>query len=96
MQYLKKSRVNSRKRAGRLIIVETHFEETTKEYRLAKTGKINIDHLSLKSEIESCIRNRHSAERKDDDSVAEAQDMLMDMVQMIEEGPCNPFGRKKL
>jgi hypothetical protein len=76
--------------------VETSFEETAREYRLAKTRKINIDHLSLKSEIESCIRNRHGAKRKDEDSVTEAQDMLMDMMQMIEEGHCNPFRRKKL
>ena len=72
MQYLKKSRVNSRKRAGRLVIVETSFEETTREYRLAKTSKTNIVRLSLKSEIESCIRNRRGARRKDDDSVTEA------------------------
>lgn len=63
-------------RAGRSFIMETSFEEITKKYRLVKTGKINIDLLSLKSEIESYIRNRQSAKRKDDDSVAEAQDMF--------------------
>ena len=72
MQYLKKSRVNSRKRAGRLVIVETSFEETTREYRLAKTSKTNIVRLSLKSEIEPGIRNQCGARRKDDDSVTEA------------------------
>lgn len=96
MQYLKKSRVNNRMRAGRSFIMETSFEEITKKYRLVKTGKINIDLLSLKSEIESYIRNRQGAKRKDDDSVAEAQDMLMDVTQMIEEGHCNPFRPKKL
>jgi len=96
MQYLKKSRVNSRTRAGRIIIVETSFEETTKKYRLVKTGKINVDLLSLKSEIESYIKNRQGAKRKDDDSVAEAQDMLLDVTQMIEEGHCNPFRPKIL
>ena len=96
MQYLKKSRVNSRTRAGRLIILETNFEETAKEYRLVKARKINIDYLSLKSEIESYIENRQGAKRKDDDSVAEAQDMLLDVTQTIEEGHCNPFRPKIL
>jgi len=91
MQYLKKSRVNDRMRAGRSFIMETSFEEITKKYRLVKTGKINVDPLSLKSEIESYIKNRQGAKRKDDDSVAEAQDMLLDVTQMVEEGHCNPF-----
>jgi len=49
MQYLKKSRVNDRMRAGRSFIMETSFEEITRKYRLMKTGKINVDLLSLKS-----------------------------------------------
>ena len=96
MQYLKKSRVNDRMRVGRSFVMETSFEEITKKYRLVKTGKINVDLLSLKSEIESYIKNRQGAKRKDDDSVAEAQDMLLDVTQMIEEGHCNPFRPKKL
>jgi hypothetical protein len=95
MQYLK-SGVNSRTRVGRSIIMETSFEEITRKYRLAKAGKTKIDLLCLKSEIESYTRNRQGAKRKDDDSVAEAQDMLMDVTQMIEEGHCNRFGPKKL
>ena len=90
MQYLKKSRVNDRMRAGRSFIMETSFEEITKKYRLVKTGKINVDLLSLKSEIESYIENRQGAKRKDDDSLVEAQDMLLDVTQMIAEGHCNP------
>jgi hypothetical protein len=96
MQYLKKSRVNSRTRPGRSIIVETSFEEIARKYRQVKAGKTKIDLLCLKSEIESYIRNRQGVKRKGDDLVAEAQDMLMDVTQMIEEGHCNPFRPKKL
>jgi hypothetical protein len=96
MQYLKKSGVNSRTRAGRSIIIETSFEEITRKYCLIKAGKTEIDLLWLKSEIESYIRNRRGARRKGDNLVAEAQDMLMDVTQIIEEGPCNPFRPKKL
>jgi hypothetical protein len=76
--------------------VETSFEEISRKYRLLKTGKTKIDLLCLKSEIESYIRNRQGAKRKGDDLVAEAQDMLMDVTRMIEEGHCNPFRPKKL
>ena len=96
MQYLKKSGVNSRTHMSRSIIMETKFEEITRKYRLAKAGKNKIDLLCLQSEIESYIRNRQGAKRKDYDFVAEAQDMLMDVTQMIEEGHCNPFRPKKL
>jgi hypothetical protein len=71
-QYLKKSRVNSRTRAGRSIIVETGFEEITRKYRLVKAGKTKIDLLCLKSEIEPYIRNQQGAKRKDNDLLAEA------------------------
>jgi len=90
-QYLKKNRVNSRARADRSIIMETSFEEIARKYRLVKAGKNKIDLLSLKSEIESYIKNQQSTKRKDDDLVAEAQDMLMDVTQIIEEGHCNPL-----
>jgi hypothetical protein len=77
--------------------METSFEEITRKYRLAKAGKTKIDLLSLKSEIESYTKNQQSTKRKDDnDLVAEAQDMLMDVTQMIEEDHCNPFRPKKL
>jgi hypothetical protein len=75
--------------------MEASFEEIARKYRLAKAGN-EIDLLCLKSEIESYIRNRQGAKRKGDDLVAEAQDMLMDVTQMIEEGHCNPFRPKKL
>jgi hypothetical protein len=81
---------------GRSIIRGTSFEEITRKYRLVKTGKTKIDLLCLKSEIESYIKNQQSSKRKDDDLVAEAQDMLMDVTQMIEEDHCNPFRPKKL
>jgi len=74
----------------------TNFEEMARKYRLVKAGKTKTDLLCLKSEIESYIKNQQSAKRKDDDLVAEAQDLLMDVTQMIEEGHCNPFRPKKL
>jgi hypothetical protein len=76
--------------------METSFEEIAREYRLVKAGKTKIDLLYLKSEIESYIRNRQGAKRRGDDRMAEAQEMLMDVTQMIEEGHCNPFRPKKL
>jgi hypothetical protein len=76
--------------------VKTSFEEITRKYRLVKAGKNKIDLLCLKSEIESYIRNQQGAKRKDNDLLAEAQAMLIDLTQMIEEGHCNPFRTKKL
>jgi len=75
--------------------VETSFEEIAID-RLVKAGKTKIDLLCLKSEIESYLRNRQGAKRKSDDLLAEAQDILMDFTQMIEEGYCNLFRPKKL
>jgi hypothetical protein len=71
--------------------VETSFEEMAREYRLAKAGKTGIDLLCLKSEIESYIKSQQSTKRKDDDLGEEAQDMLMDVTQMIEEDHCKLF-----
>ena len=76
--------------------METDFEEMARKYRSVKAGKMEIDLLCLKSEIESYIKNQRSAKRKNDDLVAEAEEMLMDITQMIEEGHCNPFRPKKL
>ena len=64
MQYLKKSRVNDRMRVGRSFIMETSFEEIPKKYRLVKTGKINVDPLSLKLEIERYIKNRQGKTKR--------------------------------
>ena len=96
MQYLKKSGVNSKEHAGRSIIVETSFEEIGRKYRLAKAGKTKIDLLCLKLEIESYIKNQLSTERKEDDLAVEAQDMWMDVTQMIEDGHFSPLRPKKL
>jgi len=74
--------------------METSFEEVVRKYRLVKAGKTKIDLLRLKLEIESYIENQQSAKRKDDNSVAEAEEMLMDVTQMIEEAHCNLFRPK--
>jgi len=74
--------------------METDFEEMARKYRLVKAGKTKIDLLCLKSEIESYIKNQQSTKRKNDNLVAEAEEMLMDVTQMIEEGHCNPFRPK--
>ena len=76
--------------------METDFEEMARKYRLVKAGKTKIDLLCLKSEIESYIKNQQSTKRKNDNLVAEAEEMLMDVTQMIEEGHCNPFRPKTL
>jgi hypothetical protein len=76
--------------------METDFEEMARKYRLVKAGKTKIDLLCLKLEIESYIKNQQSTKRKNDNLVAEAEEMLMGVTQMDEEGHCNPFGPKKL
>jgi len=76
--------------------MEAHFEEIRKKYRDAKREKSNLDLLSLKSEIESYIRKLQVADEKDEDLLAEAQDMLIDLKKIIEEGHCKPFRPKKL
>jgi hypothetical protein len=74
--------------------MEVSFEEISRKYWSVKTGQTSVDLLSLKSEIESYIKSQQAAKRKDNDLLAEAQDMLIDLTQMIEEGHCNPFRPK--
>lgn len=76
--------------------MEASFEEMAMKYRSAKTGEISIDLLSLRSEIEAYIKSQQSANRRNDKSLAEAKDILIDLTQMIEEGHCNPIRPKKL
>jgi hypothetical protein len=76
--------------------VETSFEEIARKYRSVKTGKTSVDLLALKSEIESYIKSQQGSKRRDNDSLAQAKDMLIDLTQMIEEGHCNPIRSKKL
>jgi len=76
--------------------MDPSYEEISRKYRLLKTEQTSIDLLSLQREIEDYIKNRQGAKRKAGDLVAETQDMLMDVTQMIEEGHCNPLRSKKL
>lgn len=76
--------------------MDASFEEISRKYRSVKTGKTSVDFLSLKSEIESYIRSQQGAKRKENDLLEEAQDMLIDLTQIIEEGHCSPFRAKKL
>ena len=76
--------------------METSFEEIARKYRSVKTGKTSVDLLALKSEIESYIKSQQGSKRRDNDSLAQAKDMLIDLTQMIEEGHCNPIRSKKL
>ena len=76
--------------------METKFEKIAEKYRAVKTEKSSIDLLSLKSEIEAYIESQQSAKRRNNNSLAEAEDMLIDLTQMIEEGHCNPIRPKKL
>ena len=75
-------------------IEKTRFEEIRKKYRDAKRENSNIDLLSLKSEVESFIKDLQGLAEEDDDLLAEAQDMLIDIIKMIEEGHCQPFRPK--
>ncbi|MGB8779731.1 MAG: hypothetical protein WCD81_03675 [Candidatus Bathyarchaeia archaeon] len=76
--------------------MDASYEEISRKYRLLKTEQTSIDLLSLQREIEDYIKNRQGTKRKAGDLVAEAQDMLMDVTQMIEESHCNPLRNRKL
>ncbi len=76
--------------------MEARFEEIRKKYRDAKREESNVDLLSLKLEIESYIRNLRVADEKNEDLLAEAQDMLIDLIKIMEESHCTPFRPKKL
>ena len=72
------------------------FEEIRKKYRDAKRKESNSDLLSLKVEIESFIKNLRATDEKNEDLLAEAQDMLIDLIKIMEESHCQPFKPKKL
>jgi len=76
--------------------MEACFEEIRKKYRDAKREESNIDLLSLKLEIESFIRNLLVIDGKNEDLLAEAQDILIDLIKIIEDSRCQPFRPKKL
>ncbi len=76
--------------------MEARFEEIQKKYRNAKREEGNTDLLSLKLEIESFIRNLGASDEEDEDLLAEAQDMLIDLIKMIEESRCQPLRPRKL
>jgi hypothetical protein len=76
--------------------VETSFEEIREKYRSIKTGNSSIDLFSLKSEIETYVKSQQGSKTRNRNSLAEAEDMLIDVTQMIEEGHCNPIRSKKL
>jgi len=76
--------------------MEACFEEIRKKYRDAKREESNIDLLSLKLEIESFIRDLRVTGWKNEDLLAEAQDILIDLIKIIEESRCQPFRPKKL
>ncbi|MFP3984750.1 MAG: hypothetical protein ACLFU9_02110 [Candidatus Bathyarchaeia archaeon] len=76
--------------------MEALFETIRKKYRDVKRAESDVDPLALKSEIESYIRRLQATEEKNDDLLEEAQDMLIDLTKIIEEGHCHPFKPKKL
>ena len=76
--------------------MEAHFEEIRKKYRDAKCAESNADLLSLKLEIESFIGNLRAKDEKNEDLLAEAQDILVDLIKIIDESYCHPFRPKKI
>lgn len=76
--------------------MEARFEEISKKYRTAKRKESNVDLLSLKLEIESYIKKLRATDEKNEDLLAEVQDMLIDLIKIIEESHCQPFRPKKL
>jgi len=78
------------------VAMEARFEEIRKKYRDAKREESSVDLLSLKLEIESYIRNLQATNEKNEDLLAEPEDMLIDLIKIIEESRCQPFRPKKL
>jgi len=76
--------------------MEARFEEIRRKYRDAKREESSIDLLSLKLEIESYVRNLRATDEKNKDLLAEAQDVLIDLIKVIEESRCQPFRPRKL
>jgi len=76
--------------------MEARFEEIRRKYRDAKREESNVDLLSLKLEIGSYVRNLRAADEKNEELLAEAEDMLIDLIKIIEESHCQPFRPKKL
>lgn len=76
--------------------MEARFEEISKKYRTAKRKGSNVDLLCLKLEIESYIKKLRATDEKNEDLLAEVQDMLIDLIKIIEESHCQPFRPKKL
>lgn len=62
---------------------------------MVRSEEGNIDPLSLKSEIESYIRNLQAKDEENKDLIAEAQDMLIDLTKILDESHCHPFRPKK-
>lgn len=77
------------------LVVEVRLEEMRKKYQDVKREESGVDLLSLKSEIESYIRELQAADEKDEDLLVQAQDMLIDLTKIIEESHCHPFRPKK-
>jgi hypothetical protein len=76
--------------------MEAHLEIIRKKYHDAKCAESDVDLLALKSEIESYIKRLQNAEEKKYYLLEEAQDMLIDLTKIIEDGHCHPFKPKKL
>jgi hypothetical protein len=76
--------------------MEAHRDTLRKKYHDAKRAESDVDLLALKSDIESYVRRLQGTDEKNDDLLAEAQDILIDLTKTIEEGHCHPFKPKKL
>ncbi len=76
--------------------MRTRLEEIRGKYLSVKRAEIGVDPLSLKREIESFADDLRASEKENEDLIAEAQDMLIDLTKMVEEGHCQPFRAKGL
>lgn len=72
------------------------IEEIRRKYQTARREKINFDLSSLKQEIESFINKLRASNKRDEKLLNEAQDMLIDLIQIIEESHCQPLKSKIL
>lgn len=72
------------------------IEELRWKYQRARCEKLNFDLLSFRRELEYFIYKLRTSSERDEKLLTEAQDMLIDLIQIIEESHCQPLKSRLL
>lgn len=65
--------------------LKPNIEEIRRKYQRARREKINFDLSYFRRELETFINKLSESGEKDEKLLTEAQDMLIDLIQIIEE-----------